>query len=338
MEWRSVKVSGEYDFENQIALRNQYNGDQYGYHLLTPLLFGPSMGSGQTKKVVFVDRGWIPAEGNSTSSDWRKYDELGSVIVSGQIRLGQSKPAFGGVADTLPANGAKLEVWNNADLTHIANQMPHPVLPVYIQPATDPSDTEPPIPFQPEVEITEGPHMGYALQWFTFAAILFVGYPFFLRKQEKELKMKYSLKSSFARLVLVLFFAVLVLTIVGRSVAVTGAIAYCNGFPFCDPSHPLGWLKQLHIVLVGVASVLMFFVLSKAWREQRHQNVLLPLATILGVMFFGQAVVGAMQVLQSYPPHLVFLHTLTTVALWVSLLLLVYTSGILAVDQRQVPT
>ena len=147
--------------------------------------------------------------------------------------------------------------------------------------------------------------------------------------------MKYSLKSSFARLVLFLFFAVLALTIVGRSVAVTGAIAYCNGFPFCDPSHPLGWLKQLHIVLVGVASVLMFFVLRLAWREQRHQNVLLPLTTILGVMFFGQAVVGAMQVLQSYPPHLVFLHTLTTVALWVSLLLLVYTSGILAVDRKE---
>jgi protoheme IX farnesyltransferase len=148
--------------------------------------------------------------------------------------------------------------------------------------------------------------------------------------------MRYSLRSSFARLVLVLFFAVLALTIVGRSVVVTGAIAYCNGFPFCDPSHPLGWLKRLHVVLVGVASVLMFVVLRKAWWEQRHQKILLPLTTILGVMFFGQALVGAMQVLQSYPPHLVFLHTLTTIALWVSLLLLVYTSGVLAVDHKEV--
>ncbi|RPJ28077.1 MAG: protoheme IX farnesyltransferase [Chloroflexi bacterium] len=43
-----------------------------------------------------------------------------------------------------------------------------------------------------------------------------------------------------------------------------------------------------------------------------------------------------MQVIQSYPAHLVFLHTLTTIALWVSLLLLVYTSGILAVENREV--
>jgi protoheme IX farnesyltransferase len=144
--------------------------------------------------------------------------------------------------------------------------------------------------------------------------------------------MKYSLRSSFARWVLVLFFVVLALTIVGRIVAVTGAIAFCQGFPFCVPTHPLGWIKQAHVLLVGIASVLMFVVFRKAWREQRDQRILLPLTTILAVMFFGQALVGAMQVTQNYPPHLVFLHQLTTVALWVSLGLLVYTSGILAQD------
>jgi len=185
IEWRSVKVTGTYDFANQVALRNQYHDNQYGYHLLTPLRFDPSLGSGQAAKAVLVDRGWIPADANSNPDDWRKYDEPGTANVSGQIRLGQTKPAFGGVADTLPNKGEKLEVWNNADIAHIANQFPYPILPVYIQPAADPSDTQPPIPFQPEVEITEGPHMGYALQWFTFATILFVGYPFYLRKQEK---------------------------------------------------------------------------------------------------------------------------------------------------------
>jgi protoheme IX farnesyltransferase len=148
--------------------------------------------------------------------------------------------------------------------------------------------------------------------------------------------MKYSLRSPFARRVLALFFAILALTVVGRTVTLTGAAAYCDGFPFCAPNHPLGWLKQTHIILVGIASVLMFLVLRKAWREQRDQSVLLPLTTILGVMFFGQVLVGAMQVIQSYPAHLVFLHTLTSVALWVSLLLLVYTSGMLAVENKEV--
>ena len=142
--------------------------------------------------------------------------------------------------------------------------------------------------------------------------------------------MKYSLKTSFSRWVLSLFFVVLALTILGRSVAVTGSIAYCDGFPFCVPVHPLGWLKLAHIISVGVASVLMGIIFRKAWTEQRSQIILLPLTTILTVMFFGQALVGAMQVTQSYPPHLVFLHQLTTLALWVSLLLLTYTSGVLS--------
>jgi surfeit locus 1 family protein len=185
MEWRPVHVNGMYDFENQIAIRNQYHDNQYGYHLLTPLLFDALTDSEQSKTAVLVDRGWIPADADSTPSDWGKYDEAGEVDVIGQIRLGQPKPAFGGVADTPHENGGRLDVWNNADITQIAEQLPYPVLPVYIQQKPDAGDDQPPIPFQPEIELTEGPHFGYALQWFVFATILFLGYPFFLRKQEK---------------------------------------------------------------------------------------------------------------------------------------------------------
>jgi heme o synthase len=144
--------------------------------------------------------------------------------------------------------------------------------------------------------------------------------------------MKYSLESSFARLVLLLSLTVFALTVAGRMVNLTGAWAYCVGWPLCVPSAPLGWLKFAHVLLVGVASVLMLMVFRKAWREQGQQRVLLPLTTILTVMFFGQAMVGAVLVTQAYPDHLVFLHNITTFALWVSLLLLAYASGILAVD------
>jgi surfeit locus 1 family protein len=178
MEWRAVQVQGKYDFANQTALRNQYNGNQYGYHLLTPVLFDGH--------AVLVDRGWIPAEGNATAQDWQKYNESEDVSIAGQIRLGQTKPRFGGVADAVPQDGTKLVLWNNADIEHIIKQLPYQALPVYIQPDVDPNDTTPPIPYQPTIELTEGPHFGYALQWFTFATILLVGYPFFLRKQEEK--------------------------------------------------------------------------------------------------------------------------------------------------------
>lgn len=175
MEWRAVTVTGEYDFENQVALRNQYNDGVYGFYLITPLLYNGM--------AVLVNRGWIPAESDSAPQDWRAFDEAGEVTVTGQIRLGQGKPTFGGVADALPMDGTSLEIWNNLDVEKMSAQMPYPILEVFIQPNAG-EDREPPIPYQPIIELTEGSHFGYALQWFTFATILFVGYPFYLRKQD----------------------------------------------------------------------------------------------------------------------------------------------------------
>lgn len=174
MEWRAVTVTGAYDFEHQVALRNRYHGDQYGYHLLTPLIISGGA-------AVLVERGWIPATDNETPAAWRKYDQPGLITVTGQVRLGQQKPSFGGVAD--PA-GDHLDIWNNFDLQRLAAQSPYPILPVFVQPAETAANSQPPIPAQPEIELTEGPHFGYALQWFSFASILFFGYPFFLRKQK----------------------------------------------------------------------------------------------------------------------------------------------------------
>jgi len=180
MEYRAVEVSGMYDFENQVVLRNRYFQNQYGYHLLTPLRLDDG-------SAVLVDRGWIPADGNDSPADWRKYDRPGSVTLQGQIRLGQTKPDLGGVPDpTLTVEQTRLEFWNIVNLKRLQSQISYPLLNVYIQPDIDPDDSEPPIPYQPEIELTEGPHLGYAGQWFIFATILVLGYPFYLRKKLEE--------------------------------------------------------------------------------------------------------------------------------------------------------
>jgi len=150
--------------------------------------------------------------------------------------------------------------------------------------------------------------------------------------------MTFSFKSSFSRYVVVLFAAVLALTVAGRMVTVNNAWAYCSGWPVCIPTGPLGWLKLSHMALVGISSILMLAVFRKAWREQRQQRILLPLTTILTVMFFGQALVGATQVTQVRVEHLVILHRLTTIALWVSLILLVYASAMLVRDETKIVT
>lgn len=144
--------------------------------------------------------------------------------------------------------------------------------------------------------------------------------------------MNYSLKTSFARRALVLLFSVFVLTVVGRLVTITNAALFCSGFPVCIPTAPLGYLKLIHLALVGLASIAMYSVWRKAWREQRHHAALLPLTTVTGVTFLGQALIGAIVVTHEFPTHLVVLHTLTAVALWISLAMLVFISGLLKED------
>jgi surfeit locus 1 family protein len=177
MEYRAVAVSGTYDFENQVVLRNRYFQNESGYNLLTPLLLDDG-------SAVLVDRGWIPADGNDSPAAWRRYDQPGRVTLQGQIRLGQAKPDLGGVPDPALVPGqTKLEFWNSVNLERIGQQLPYLILDVYVQPDVDPTDVAPPIPYQPELELSEGPHLGYAAQWFTFAGLLVLGYPFYVRKQ-----------------------------------------------------------------------------------------------------------------------------------------------------------
>ncbi len=180
MEYRSVLVRGEYDLQNQIALRSQYYDNQYGVHLITPLIISGS------EQVVLVDRGWVPA------IDWSngqisQYDETGVVEIRGMLRAPQSKADFGSRSDPTPVSGGEaLKAWNFVNIPVISQQLPYTLLPVYIQQAPDAEWKNLPYRSLPQLNITEGSHMSYAIQWFSFAALLGCGYPFFMRKQEKQ--------------------------------------------------------------------------------------------------------------------------------------------------------
>lgn len=178
MEYRQVTVSGEYDFDHQVALRNQVWQGRNGVHLLTPLKIMDS------ENYVLVDRGWIPQE-HIEPENWDQYLEPGVVTVSGVIRASQQSPDFGNRVDPTPMPGESLTAWHLADVERMAAQMPYDLLPVYIQQAPDLTLSVEVMPYrsEPDIEISEGPHLGYAVQWFTFALILGIGYPFYVRRE-----------------------------------------------------------------------------------------------------------------------------------------------------------
>lgn len=182
MEYRSVVVRGMYFYDEEILLRNQVWDGQLGFHVLTPLQIDGTVWA------VLVDRGWLPYD-QARLPQREAYREAGEVTVRGVIRRGKERPDFGGIPDpTLAPGETRLEAWNLINLKRIQEQVSQPLLPVYIQQAPDAEQNRLPYRSLPDVEITEGPHLGYAIQWFTFAAILGIGYPFFVRHRIRSNK------------------------------------------------------------------------------------------------------------------------------------------------------
>lgn len=180
MEYRAVVVTGEYIDAGEIALRNQYWNNEWGVHLITPLRISGS------DQVVLVDRGWIPGV-DYQSGDWTKFAESGQVTVQGVIRSSQSKAELGKRSDPTPAPGdGPLTTWNFVNIPRLEEQIGAPLLPIYIQQAPDTAWARLPHRSEPDLELTEGSHMSYAIQWFLFAAILVIGYPFYIQRQEQK--------------------------------------------------------------------------------------------------------------------------------------------------------
>lgn len=185
-EYRAVLVRGKYDTAHEIAIRNQAYDGEYGYHLVTPLVLKTASATNPASAVaVLVDRGWIPADDEAQRGDWRKYDVRGAVVVHGVIRLSQTVPVEGAGAAPAP-NETPTAFWIYVDIDRIARQLPYPVLPVYVQLEPGPETPDLPAPSQPNLDLSEGPHQGYAIQWFGFATLLIVGYPLYVWKQEER--------------------------------------------------------------------------------------------------------------------------------------------------------
>ena len=177
MEYREVVVVGEFDYSQEVALRNQAWENQLGIHLYTPLkIDGLETG-------VLVNRGWVPFE-DFTEGRLDQYREESRVEVRGIFRNSRQQPDIGRMQDPTPApGGERLTSFAAANVERIAMQIPYPVQPVYIQQLPDPGREGLPHRVEHELVLTEGSHLGYAIQWFVFAMILGAGYPFFVRKE-----------------------------------------------------------------------------------------------------------------------------------------------------------
>lgn len=173
---RLATARGEYDLSRQVTLTQQSWNNSPGFHLITPLVF---QGASQA---VLVDRGWLPAR-ELAVENWSQYDVTEPVTVTGYIKLSQTVP--GATGDSRQVTGEPETEWYRVDIAEIQTQIPYELLPVYLQQAPAPGG-EVNLPFRSELDndLSEGPHLSYAIQWFIFATILGVGYVHYVGKRD----------------------------------------------------------------------------------------------------------------------------------------------------------
>lgn len=160
-EWRTVSITGRFDGSHQILLRNQYFQGAYGFDLLT--LFTDS-----AHRTFWVDRGWIAPGQEATSTPKLPNTSPNVVAITGRVRLDNSLPQ-GSFFAVSPGDKNLINKWNAQSKTTIKTEDFY----IDLLTASDPT-MSPAVPVELP-ELTDGPHMAYALQWLFFAGLVVYG-------------------------------------------------------------------------------------------------------------------------------------------------------------------
>lgn len=171
--YRRIEVTGHFDYENQVALKNQNRETEPGVSLVAPLVLPDG-------RAILVARGWIPYA-DAEPAQWTQYNEkTGEIALVGMIQKSQILP--GAKPPETPQ-----KAWFRIDVAAIQRQVPYELLPVFLLQLPAPGQRYDDLPYREiPFEITEGNHFSYAIQWFMFALILGGGYLPYIAYQEKR--------------------------------------------------------------------------------------------------------------------------------------------------------
>jgi surfeit locus 1 family protein len=183
--YRAVTVRGAFDNDRSIVLPGRSRRGLPGVYLVTPLL--PDGRS----DAVLVNRGWVPSP-DAATIDVAYFAVRDTVVVHGLILPfpGRSQSLAPPARAAQPEQSGFRRVWYSIDEAALRSQFPYPLLPALLQELPDPpakaatpavagqsagSGSRYPARLDPP-PLDEGPHLGYALQWFSFALIGLIGW------------------------------------------------------------------------------------------------------------------------------------------------------------------
>lgn len=158
---RRIVIEGTYDFSGEVVLRGQSAGGVPGVRLVTPLR---PTGS---DTAILVQRGFVPSP-DAQTVDPSQFREEGVVRVTA---IGFLLPDTA-VAGEPRERGGQTS-WRRIDLTALRKQLAYPVAPLLALQLPD--SGLPAVPRRdPPAVLDDGPHLSYAVQWFSFAVTALV--------------------------------------------------------------------------------------------------------------------------------------------------------------------
>jgi cytochrome oxidase assembly protein ShyY1 len=173
-EWKRVTVTGTYERDHELLVRNRpFNGGP-GFEVLTPL----RTASGA---LFIVDRGWVQPGNSEDSPDTVPAAPSGTVTVIARLKPSEpgipGRSAAGNQVGTIQLSVVKQKL-GGADVYTGAyglldSQKPSPAS------APTPTVTDPPVQ-------DEGLHWSYMIQWIIFALIGFFGLGYALRTEYRK--------------------------------------------------------------------------------------------------------------------------------------------------------
>ena len=164
VDGRLVELEGEFDLRWHVLLAGRVHEGTPGVEVLTPL----RLPSGEA---VLVDRGWLPAPDAATARP-QDYPEPCPRMVRGiaQLPRGDRRPGLRVIeSDSVTVLGMA-----RFDLDSLRAHAPYPIAAFAIRELPGRDLPSRPLRSTPR-PFDESMHVGYAVQWFLFAAILIGG-------------------------------------------------------------------------------------------------------------------------------------------------------------------
>ncbi len=168
--YRPALVVGRFDYEHELVLAGRTHQGSPGVEILTPVRMPGS------DTAVLVDRGWVysPDAGTVDRTKWREGD---SAHVTGYVEL--YAPDAGSTRSALDSR-----IVRRVSRSEIAPRVPYPLAGYYLMQTGDTADARHPARRAIPV-LDDGPHFGYAVQWFSFATIALVGALFVVLRERQ---------------------------------------------------------------------------------------------------------------------------------------------------------